>query len=126
MLNLREQLEAFEVGAGERLEAVVIGRRRGEDADGHRGSEDPVGREEALARLDYGYAAFIGSMDPPHPVVGWTRSHVVFLVGMLGEAAVATVLRNPGRCMPALGGIRCLGVEDGHAVDLRNDLRPPR
>ena len=104
MGNLRIDLEEFEKVVGERVEAVAIGRRRACDDFDHDAAVTPIGREEALAILDYRFDGAPGGKDSPHPVYAWTASWCVFLAGDEGVTTLAWVPRAPRRCVPEHGG----------------------
>ncbi|WP_066709350.1 hypothetical protein [Sphingomonas adhaesiva] len=103
MGNLSQDLEEFEKVVGERIQAVAIGRRRASDDFDHDPAVAPIGRDEALAILDYGFAGGPGSGDSPHPFYAWTQSWIVFLSGEEG-VTLAWMPRTPRRCVPEHGG----------------------
>lgn len=104
MGNLRVDLEEFEYVVGERIEAVAIGRRRKMDDFDHDAAVSPIGRDEALAILDYSFEGAHGCRGSVHPVFAWTANWCLFLVGDEGVTTLAWVPRSPRRCVPEHGG----------------------
>lgn len=104
MGNLREDLLEFERIVGERIEMIAIGRRRTCDDFDHDAAIEPIGRDEALIILDYGFDGSPGGVDRPHPIYGWTASWCVFLTGEDGVTTLAWLPRDPRRCVPEHGG----------------------
>lgn len=104
MANLRESLLGFEELVGERIEAVAIGARQACGDLGWQKPVEPLGRDDALALLDYDFPGGMGSQEPPHPVYAWTRSWIAFLNGEEGAAGVFWPPRHPRRCVVEIGG----------------------
>ena len=107
MRTLKDDIEAFEERVGERVEAVAIGRRREPGDHECRPAVEPVGRDEALLRLEMrrGYDGRVGSRNPPVPIFAWTASWVLFLSGEEGGAGPAWVPRHPVACVPEVNGM---------------------
>jgi hypothetical protein len=103
MGNLRQDLEEFEVVVGERIQAVAIGRRRATEDFDHDPAVVPIGRDEAMAILDYGFDGGPGADGGTHPFYAWTASWLLFLSGEDG-VTLAWMPRSPRRCVPEAGG----------------------